>query len=170
MQNGAFSIMPRHYARREAPKVKAAEQAGRVILQNCTPSTLERFLPVAETFGPALRAPTGTEAAGVTLAVTLKADKDPAPLRAVEVDIEIGVIDAATALESRAFPLFEDRWIAALRADRPGASACTVTRSTSRRSVPASSAGSPPRGPWRGRPISWPWCPNATRKACAEIA
>ena len=83
--------------------------------------TLRSSEGFAETFGPALLALVGAQAPGVTLAFTLKADKDPAPLRSGEVDIETGVIDADTAPELRAFPLFEDRWIAALRADPPGA-------------------------------------------------
>lgn len=83
--------------------------------------TLRSSEGFAETFGPALLALVGAQAPGVTLAFTLKADKDPAPLRSGEVDIETGVIDADTAPELRAFPLFEDRWIAALSADHPGA-------------------------------------------------
>jgi DNA-binding transcriptional LysR family regulator len=35
------------------------------------------------------------------------------------VDIETGVIDATTAPELRASPLFEDRWVGVVRADHP---------------------------------------------------
>lgn len=84
--------------------------------------TLRTSEGFAETFGPALLAMTADQAPGVTLAFTPKTDKDPGPLRAGEVDIETGVIDATTAPELRAVPLFEDRWIAVTRADHPLAS------------------------------------------------
>lgn len=84
--------------------------------------TLRTSEGFAETFGPALLAMTAAQAPGVTLAFTPKTDKDPGPLRAGEVDIETGVIDATTAPELRAVPLFEDRWIAVTRADHPLAS------------------------------------------------
>ncbi len=89
------------------------------LVRRFTLRTSEGF---AETFGPALLAMTATQAPGVTLAFTPKTDKDPGPLRAGEVDIETGVIDATTAPELRAVPLFEDRWIAVTRADHPLAS------------------------------------------------
>ena len=73
----------------------------------------------AESFGPALLEIIGDEAPGVTLAFTLKEDKDSAPLRGGEVDLETGVIDVGTAPELRAFPLFDDRWIGVVRADHP---------------------------------------------------
>lgn len=49
-QSGAFSIMPQHYALHETPKFKAGDEAGRVVLQNYTPSTLERFLRVFDNY------------------------------------------------------------------------------------------------------------------------
>lgn len=50
VQTGAFAIMPQHYALNEPPKYYAGEEAGRVILANYTPSTLERFLRVFDNF------------------------------------------------------------------------------------------------------------------------
>jgi len=88
--------------------------------------TLRTSEGFAETFGPALLAMTAAQAPGVTLAFTPKTDKDPGPLRAGEVDIETGVIDATTAPELRAVPLFEDRWIAVTRADHPLAAGAAV--------------------------------------------
>jgi DNA-binding transcriptional LysR family regulator len=55
----------------------------------------------------------------VTLQFLAKPDKESAPLREGEVDIETGVIDAMTAPEMRAFPLFEDRWIGVVRERHP---------------------------------------------------
>jgi DNA-binding transcriptional LysR family regulator len=48
-----------------------------------------------------------------------KPDKESAPLREGAVDIEIGVIDAQTAPELRALPLFDDRWVAVVRDGHP---------------------------------------------------
>lgn len=64
-----------------------------------------------ETFAPRLIAEVGREAPGVVLQFLAKPDKESAPLREGEVDIETGVIDQTTAPEMRAFPLFEDRWV-----------------------------------------------------------
>jgi DNA-binding transcriptional LysR family regulator len=72
-----------------------------------------------ETFGPRLLALAADRAPGVTLQFLAKPDKESAPLREGEVDIETGVIDATTAPELRALPLFEDRWIAVVRAGHP---------------------------------------------------
>lgn len=81
--------------------------------------TLRTSEGFVETFGPALLAEVGREAPGVTLQFLAKPDKEAAPLREGEVDIETGVIDAATAPEVRAAPLFEDRWIGVVRAGHP---------------------------------------------------
>ena len=72
-----------------------------------------------ETFGPRLLAMTAAEAPGVLLQFLTKPDKDSAPLRDGEVDLETGVIDTATAPEMRALPLFEDRWLSVVRAGHP---------------------------------------------------
>jgi phytoene dehydrogenase-like protein len=50
VQTGSFCIAPLHLALKEPPKYKAGEQAGRVILANYAPSTLERFLRLFDNF------------------------------------------------------------------------------------------------------------------------
>jgi len=50
VQTGAFSLMPLHLALREPPRYVAGDAAGRVILANYTPSTLERFLRVFDNY------------------------------------------------------------------------------------------------------------------------
>lgn len=71
----------------------------------------------AETFGPQLLSMVAAQAPGVTLQFLTKPDKESAPLREGEVDLETGVIDAGTAPELRAVPLFRDRWIGVARGD-----------------------------------------------------
>lgn len=88
-------------------------------------STLERRFTLrtsegfVETFGPALLKRLRAEAPQVLLQFVAKPDKASAPLREGEVDIETGVIDATTAPEMRAMPLFEDRWIGVVRDGHP---------------------------------------------------
>jgi len=79
--------------------------------------TLRSSEGFAETFGPRLLAKVAEQAPGVTLQFLTKPDKDSAPLREGEVDLETGVIDAGTAPELRAVPLFRDRWVAVVRGD-----------------------------------------------------
>lgn len=81
--------------------------------------TLRTSEGFVETFGPRLLAFVADQASGVTLQFLPKPDKESAPLREGEVDIETGVIDATTAPELRAFPLFEDRWVGVVRAGHP---------------------------------------------------
>lgn len=81
--------------------------------------TLRSSEGFAETFGPRLLALVAGQAPGVTLTFATKPDKDSAPLREGEVDLETGVIDGATAPELRAVPLFRDRWVAVVRGDHP---------------------------------------------------
>jgi phytoene dehydrogenase-like protein len=50
VQTGAFSLMPLHLALNEPPKYVAGKDAGRVILGNYAPSTLERFLKVFDNY------------------------------------------------------------------------------------------------------------------------
>ncbi len=50
VQTGAFSIMPQHFALKEPPTYRAGADAGRVILANYAPATLERFLRVFDNF------------------------------------------------------------------------------------------------------------------------
>lgn len=73
--------------------------------------TLRTSEGFAETFGPRLLSLIEAEAPGVMLQFLTKPDKQSAPLRDGEVDLETGVIDAETAPELRALPLFDDRWI-----------------------------------------------------------
>jgi DNA-binding transcriptional LysR family regulator len=81
--------------------------------------TLRTSEGFVETFGPKLLALVADQAPGVTLHFLSKPDKRSAPLREGEVDIETGVIDAQTAPELRAVPLFEDRWVGVVRPDHP---------------------------------------------------
>ena len=81
--------------------------------------TLRTSEGFAETFGPRLLALTNEQAPGVTIHFLTKLDKESAPLREGEVDVETGVIDAQTAPELRALPLFEDRWVGVMRQDHP---------------------------------------------------
>lgn len=76
--------------------------------------TTEGFV---ETFGPPLLGLVREQAPGVILQFLTKPDKDSAPLRDGEVDLETGVVDAQTAPELRAVPLFDDRWIGVVRPD-----------------------------------------------------
>lgn len=77
--------------------------------------TLRSSEGFAETFGPPLLSLIVEQAPGVTLQFLTKPDKESAPLREGEVDLETGVIDAGTAPELRTVPLFRDRWIAVVR-------------------------------------------------------
>ncbi|MDO9526914.1 MAG: LysR family transcriptional regulator [Gemmobacter sp.] len=79
--------------------------------------TLRSSEGFVETFGPRLLALVAEQAPGVTLQFLTKPDKDSAPLREGDVDLETGVIDAGTAPELRAVPLFRDRWIGVVRGD-----------------------------------------------------
>ena len=79
--------------------------------------TLRSSEGFVETFGPDLLRRVEADALGVTLQFLTKPDKDSAPLRDGEVDLETGVIDAQTAPEMRAAPLFDDRWVGAVRQD-----------------------------------------------------
>lgn len=88
-------------------------------------ATLERRFTLrtsegfAETFAPRLLAEIGQAAPGVILQFLAKPDKESAPLREGEVDIETGVIDTTTAPEMRAAPLFEDRWVGVIASGHP---------------------------------------------------
>lgn len=103
--DGARSIL------RPAEKLDLSTLERRFVLR-----TSEGFV---ETFGPRLVARMQEEAPGATLQFVAKADKESAPLREGEVDIETGVIDRTTAPEMRALPLFEDRWVGVARDGNP---------------------------------------------------
>ncbi len=97
--------------------LRPAEQLDLTTLtRRFTLRTSEGFV---ETFGPHLIAQVTEQAPGVTLHFVAKADKDSAPLRGGDVDLETGVVDAQTAPEMRAGPLFQDRWIAVVRDGHP---------------------------------------------------
>lgn len=81
--------------------------------------TLRSSEGFVETFGPRLLDLVAKQAPGVRLQFLTKPDKDSAPLREGDVDLETGVIDAGTAPELRAVPLFRDRWIGVVRGDHP---------------------------------------------------
>lgn len=68
-----------------------------------------------ESFGPALIARTSVEAPGVQLRFVNKGDKDSAPLRTGQVDIDTGVIDGETSPELRSIVLFRDRFVGVVR-------------------------------------------------------
>ncbi len=68
-----------------------------------------------ETFGPALLARIGREAPGVRLRFTQKPDRDNAPLRDGETDLETGVVAETTGPELRTQALFRDRFVGVVR-------------------------------------------------------
>lgn len=72
-----------------------------------------------ENFGPALIARAAGEAPGVTLRFVRKADKDSGPLRDGSVDLETGVVGAATGPEIRTQALFRDRFVGVVRTGHP---------------------------------------------------
>ncbi|CAG0975479.1 Nodulation protein D 2 [Rhizobiaceae bacterium] len=78
--------------------------------------TLRTSEGFVETFGPRLLAAIAEQAPGVVLRFITKSDKESAPLREGEVDIETGVVDQDTAPELRAVPIFDDRWVGVVRA------------------------------------------------------
>jgi DNA-binding transcriptional LysR family regulator len=72
-----------------------------------------------ENFGPDLIARLGAEAPGVRLRFVQKLDKDSAPLREGEIDLETGVVGRTTGPEVRAQLLFRDRFIGVMRLGHP---------------------------------------------------
>lgn len=72
-----------------------------------------------ENFGPGLIARAAAEAPGVRLRFVPKPDKDSAALRDGAVDLETGVVGAATGPEVRAQTLFRDRFVGVVREGHP---------------------------------------------------
>ena len=72
-----------------------------------------------ETFGPGLLARVSAEAPRARLAFVQKLDRDSASLREGAVDLETGVIGRTTGAETRAQPLFRDRFVGVVRAGHP---------------------------------------------------
>ena len=73
----------------------------------------------AENFGAALLARLATEAPGVRLCFLQKADRDSAPLRDGQVDLETGVVGPSLAPELRTQALFQDRFVGVVRRGHP---------------------------------------------------
>lgn len=72
-----------------------------------------------ESFGSSLLARMRKDAPNVRLRFVLKIQQDNAPLREAEVDLETGVVAAATAPEFRVSALFRDRFVGVVRAKHP---------------------------------------------------
>ncbi|MDN5932332.1 MAG: LysR family transcriptional regulator, partial [Pseudonocardia sp.] len=89
--------------------------------------TLRTSEGFVENFGPALIASVEAQAPRVRLRFVPKPDKDAAPLREGNVDLETGVVESTTGPELRAQALFRDRLVGVVRADHPLARR-TVTR------------------------------------------
>ncbi len=89
------------------------------------PGRLERVFTLrtaegfVDSFGPALIARVAAEAPGVRLRFLAKPDRDSAVLRDGSVDLETGVVGAATGPEIRAQSLFRDRFVGAVHPDHP---------------------------------------------------
>ncbi|MFN8110750.1 MAG: LysR family transcriptional regulator [Thermoleophilia bacterium] len=90
--------------------------------------TLRTSEGFVENFGPALIARVGAEAPAVRLRFVQKPDKEAAPLREGDVDLETGVVEPTTGPELRAQALFRDRMVGVLREGHPLARG-TITRS-----------------------------------------
>lgn len=72
-----------------------------------------------ETFGASLLSRVADEAPGVRLFFLQKPDKDSTPLRDGRVDLETGIIEAATGPEVRSQALFRDQLIGVVRRGHP---------------------------------------------------
>ena len=98
----------------------------RQLVQTFTLRTSEGFV---ENFGPALITLMRNEAPGVRLRFMQKPNKDSAALRDGTVDLETGVVAAATAPEIRSKALFRDRYVGLVRKGHPlGRGKMTVAR------------------------------------------
>jgi len=86
------------------------------LVRTFTLRTSEGFV---ENFGAGLMARVGEEAPGVRLRFMPKPDRDSAPLRDGTVDLETGVVGAATAPELRVQALFRDRFVGVVRIGHP---------------------------------------------------
>lgn len=72
-----------------------------------------------ENFGPSLLARLREEAPGVRLRFLQKVNKDSAPLREGDVDLETGVVEDTTSPEVRTQALFRDSFIGVVRTGHP---------------------------------------------------
>ncbi|MGE0713345.1 MAG: LysR family transcriptional regulator [Planctomycetota bacterium] len=117
---------PRALELRE-PVALLVEQAGAVLRPARTPDlsrlvrtfTLRTSEGFVENFGPRLIARLGEDAPGVRLRFVHKPDRSSAGLRDGSVDLETGVIGAATSPELRQQTLFRDRFVGVVRAGHP---------------------------------------------------
>ena len=81
--------------------------------------TLRHSDGFVENFGPGMIARVAAEAPKVRLRFLAKLDKTSGALRDGSVDLETGVVDAATGPELRSQALFRDRFIGAIRQGHP---------------------------------------------------
>lgn len=88
----------------------------RQVVRTITVRTSEGFV---ENFGPRLVARVREEAPGLRLHFVQKATRDSAALRDGTVDLETGVVGAATSPELRELRLFTDRFIGVMRTGHP---------------------------------------------------
>jgi DNA-binding transcriptional LysR family regulator len=88
----------------------------RQLVRTFTLRTREGFV---ENFGARLIAVAAEQAPGVRLCFVHKQDKESTALRDGSVDLDVGVIGAATSPEVRTRALFRDRFIGAVRAGHP---------------------------------------------------
>ncbi len=117
---------PRALELRE-PVAQLVEQAGAVLRPARTPdlSRLDRTFTVrtsegfVENFGARLIARVAEEAPRVRLRFVQKLDRSSAALRDGSVDLETGVIGAATGPELRVQTLFRDRFVGVVRSGHP---------------------------------------------------
>jgi DNA-binding transcriptional LysR family regulator len=97
--------------------LRPAEQLDlKQLVRTFTLRTSEGFV---ENFAPELIARLGEEAPGVRLRFVQKGDKDSAPLREGNVDLETGVVGETTSPEVRMQALFRDRFIGVVRHGHP---------------------------------------------------
>ena len=126
---------------REAEAVlrPVAELSLKTLVRTFTLRTSEGFV---ETFGPDLVARVGEVAPGVRLRFMQKPDKNSAPLRDGDVDLETGVIGPTTGPEVRAQALFRDRFIGVVRKGHPlGQGRITPARYAAGRHISVSRRG-----------------------------
>jgi len=81
--------------------------------------TVRSSVGFVENFGAALIARVAEEAPGVRLCFVQKTNKESAPMRDGDVDLETGVVGKATGPEVRTQGLFRDRFIGVVRAGHP---------------------------------------------------
>lgn len=81
--------------------------------------TLRTSEGFVETFGPGILDRVSAQAPRVRLRFVQKPQKDSAPLRAGEIDLETGVVDKTTGPEVRTAALFRDRLVGVVREGHP---------------------------------------------------